>query len=1312
MKKIALIVILFSATIVAKANVFNVNNTNNSGSGSLAKAIADANANTGIDEITFSISGYGPHIIDISSSLPTITESIIIKGLTQPSTYNGDVSGRYTSIYITNSSKNLANCFNFSGSINTIDISGVNIGGFNGAAFNLDGVQITNLHIWECFIGSSSSGMSINEVDYGVRIVNSTIANMYIGTKGDNNTDWAESNLFVGNNLSAIYIEGATFTNTAQISYNTIGIYKDKSTLAGNCKNATQQTGAIHLKNTSNIIIGTNSDGVSDWAEGNTIGGTALSAFANANDKANGILLENCSNIRIAGNTIGVEEKGLAERANMGRGVQLNNCNNITLGYNNVVASNVSYTVTNVISGNKFGGVGILSSTNVKVSNNLIGTNIYARNSIPNGDATLQLGDGILVEGTCNNIALGLDGTGINDNSKYNYISNNYGNGICVKSSNVRISGNRIGIDVDGYAKGNAKNGIAIENASNIIVGNDRDDISPYIEHNYIGSNGLNGISVSNTTNISLSSNFIGYTIFNPNVNLANGANGIYFNNCSRVLVGSNANASQYIDFRNYIVNNTLDGIYGIELNDSYISNNFIGVSLDGAINLGNLKNGLHLVNSLRDTIGTNNDNVYDSYERNIISCNRENGIRIEGTGNITNDAHWISNNFVGVTSSGDFNMGNLHNGIFISDTRGTIIGTNGNGISDNGDKERNVIGYNGLDGIRLQNADLTSIANNFIGVTSSGQFNNANQGNGISATSCQNLIIGTNGNNTSDDDERNVISNNRLNGILLNQVNSAKIANNYIGTASWALENYGNTLNGILVKDSRSVTIGTDKNGVQDFVEKNIIGFSGNYGLLLEGSENSNIAHNYIGVSSDGETAIANSNGIGLNNSRVILIGTNADNTNDFNEANIISGNTNIGLHLTNGSENNEIIGNYIGIAKYGNIAKGNGGAAMLIENRAWANIIGARINYNNAAARKNIIANNGKGIIVKDAGTRHNRISANSFYNNGGPAIDINNDGVTPNDGIAAPALANYNLDYPIVVNYTVNSGNQVSLTGFSGTCNTAITNPGNTMQGIMNIELYKADDSPKDQDGFVASSGCATTLVYPHGEGRTYLGRITALDGVFNNTVLNALENVTVNDSITALTIDEYGNTSEFGPTIKFIILSDAAITWNLSDLQNGNLALQWKYGKNSQVQKYLIEYSTDGAHYKTISVVLQQPIYQYAAQIAKINAPIVYYRIKAVPVNTSSAVIYSSIKKQISQVEQLMVYPSLFTNSITIQQPTNTTLQYQLLQNNQVVKQGSINGIANQISGLDKFASGVYVLRIIQPTGVSVHQIIKQ
>ncbi len=77
-----------AATTLAPAMTFTVTNTNDSGAGSLRQAVMDSNANPPPQNTTnliqFNITGSGVHTITLASSLPSISQPVIIDGYTQP----------------------------------------------------------------------------------------------------------------------------------------------------------------------------------------------------------------------------------------------------------------------------------------------------------------------------------------------------------------------------------------------------------------------------------------------------------------------------------------------------------------------------------------------------------------------------------------------------------------------------------------------------------------------------------------------------------------------------------------------------------------------------------------------------------------------------------------------------------------------------------------------------------------------------------------------------------------------------------------------------------------------------------------------------------------------------------------------------------------------------------------------------------------------------------------------------------------------------------------------------------------------------
>lgn len=76
--------VLVAAPVGAAPTTFSVTTTADSGPGSLRQALLDANANPGIDTITFDLPAPGPWLIQPASALPTVTDDVTIGGTTAP----------------------------------------------------------------------------------------------------------------------------------------------------------------------------------------------------------------------------------------------------------------------------------------------------------------------------------------------------------------------------------------------------------------------------------------------------------------------------------------------------------------------------------------------------------------------------------------------------------------------------------------------------------------------------------------------------------------------------------------------------------------------------------------------------------------------------------------------------------------------------------------------------------------------------------------------------------------------------------------------------------------------------------------------------------------------------------------------------------------------------------------------------------------------------------------------------------------------------------------------------------------------------
>jgi len=194
----------------------------------------------------------------------------------------------------------------------------------------------------------------------------------------------------------------------------------------------------------------------------------------------------------------------------------------------------------------------------------------------------------------------------------------------------------------------------------------------------------------------------------------------------------------------------------------------------------------------------------------------------------------------------------------------------------------------------------------------------------------------------------------------------------------------------------------------------------------------------------------------------------------------------------------------NFIGTLPDGTTAMGNGGHGV---HSAGANTtIGSA-----ASGARNVIAFNGDdGVFVRDS-TR-NRISRNSIFNNAGLGIDLDPDGVTPNDPQDPDTGANNLQNFPVL-----------TVAGASDMLPQAIY-----VEGSLN----STPNTTFTLEFFVAGSSCDSSL---HGEGRYFMGSrsvTTNSNGdagfieTFPSPVLAGL-----GTPVTATATDPSGNTSEF-------------------------------------------------------------------------------------------------------------------------------------------------------------------------------------
>ncbi|MBN2003462.1 MAG: right-handed parallel beta-helix repeat-containing protein, partial [Anaerolineae bacterium] len=261
------------------------------------------------------------------------------------------------------------------------------------------------------------------------------------------------------------------------------------------------------------------------------------------------------------------------------------------------------------------------------------------------------------------------------------------------------------------------------------------------------------------------------------------------------------------------------------------------------------------------------------NYQVNYISGNGGRGISVSGgVGN------YIAGNIIGSEDNKNFDSGVYIQG---SESLNTTIFSN-------------VIREHTAPGITIQAAQGTQIKANTIISNVTG----VNIRDGATQT-----LIGSDGSGSAEY-TRNVIAGNET-GIRITGGATAQtvIAGNYIGTDATGTLTQSNT-NGIVIEDASNNRIGGPT-----ALERNLISGNVETGISIEGAASQNvIINNYIGTDVTGALALPNQrNGITLNGDNNRVGGATSA------ERNLISGNGEIGVAV--GGDNNEIVGNYVGV-------------------------------------------------------------------------------------------------------------------------------------------------------------------------------------------------------------------------------------------------------------------------------------------------------------------------------------------------------------------------------------------------------------
>ena len=380
-------------------------------------------------------------------------------------------------------------------------------------------------------------------------------------------------------------------------------------------------------------------------------------------------------------------------------------------------------------------------------------------------------------------------------------------------------------------------------------------------------------------------------------------------------------------------------------------------------------------------------------------------------------------------------------------------------------------------------------IEGNWVGLDSTGNAAAANNF-GIRVESPGNTVGGSTA------AARNVVSGNTGSGITVQGTTASgnTVQGNYVGTSvtgSAPVPNQG-VQSGIFILNAPNNTIGGASAGSGNVISGNAL-----HALTLVNTSGNVIQGNLIGTGPSGTTPLSNG-GIGLD------IVTSSSNTvgGAGNARNTVS-NNGTGMQIRTGANDNVVTNNVFAA----------NGLAIRIDD-ASRNRIGG-IN----AADGNVIQNNQTGIVVLTATAISNSILSNSITGNTFLGIDIDSDGITPNDANDVDSGPNGRQNFPVLTGVTTDG----VVPRFQGTLSS-------TPNSTFRLQFF-------------ASPSCDAS---GHGEGTRLLTSATLATDANGVLVFNVSGVLPLNagEFVTATATDGSNNTSEFSACVAVVSVSGIA------------------------------------------------------------------------------------------------------------------------------------------------------------------------
>lgn len=375
-----------SNAIVPAIESIVVTSTANSGAGTLREAITLANSRTGADLITFNIPGGAVQRITLASTLPMVTESLVLDATSQPG-YSGSPI-----IELVSGAPMMFECLNLAGA-NSV-VQGFAIGGFAAAIVVLSsGATITGNYIGLDASGQPrGNGNGIYVFSGAARIGGSVAGERNVISSNDIGVAlYGSQNVLQGNYIGTDPAGVAARSNrvgvTVQSMLNTIGGVSagTSNVISGNTQfgisNGTLPESSTSAAMTQILgnFIGTTADGETALPNGVgiqlpsscTIGSAGAGRNIISGNSGAGIVLFNTSVVKA--NWIGLSASG-KPLPNLGDGLTLK-------GNGNVVGGTVAGE-GNRVAFNGGNGVSVIASTSNK-NNAIQGNSIYSNSRLP-----------------------------------------------------------------------------------------------------------------------------------------------------------------------------------------------------------------------------------------------------------------------------------------------------------------------------------------------------------------------------------------------------------------------------------------------------------------------------------------------------------------------------------------------------------------------------------------------------------------------------------------------------------------------------------------------------------------------------------------------------------------------------------------------------------------------------------------------------------------------------------------------------------------------------------------------------------------